>query len=70
MEKIPPELIGRALQDPEFRRRLLSDPEAALAGSGYELDQDQIDALKDLDAEALDRAIEAMIGDLDRAKYG
>ncbi|MFQ5966701.1 MAG: Franean1_4349 family RiPP [Acidimicrobiia bacterium] len=70
MEKIPPELIGRAVQDPEFRRRLLSDPEAAVADTGYELDQDQIDALKELDPEAIDRAIEAMVGDLDPAKWG
>jgi len=70
MEQIPPELIGRAVQDPEFRRQLLSDPVGAVAGTGYELDQDQIDALKELDPAAIDKAIETMVGDLDPAKYG
>ena len=70
MEQIPPELIGRAIQDPDFRRRLLADPENAVKDSGYEFDQDQIEALRELDPEAIDEAIEALIGDLDAAKWG
>jgi hypothetical protein len=70
MEQIPPELIGRAIQDPDFRRRLLADPERAVQDSGYELDQDQIAALRELDPEAIDEAIEVLIGDLDAAKWG
>lgn len=70
MEKIPPELIGRAIQDPEFRRQLLSNPEGAVAETGYELDRDQIEALKNLDPAAIDQAIEVLVGDLDSAKYG
>ena len=67
---IPPELIGRAVQDPAFRRWLLTDPEAAVASTGYQLDDDQIAALEDLDQEAIEAAVEAMIGDLDPAKFG
>jgi len=70
MEKIPPELIGRAIQDPDFRRQLLADPENAVRDSGYEFDQDQIEALRDLDPKAIDEAIEALTGDLDGAKWG
>lgn len=70
MEKIPPELIGRAIQDPEFRRQLLSNPEGTVAETGYELDRDQIEALKNLDPAAIDQAIEVLVGDLDSAKYG
>lgn len=69
MERIPPELVGRAVQDPEFRRRLLTDPATAIEGTGYELDQDQIDALTALDAGAVERAVEALVGDGD-TKYG
>lgn len=70
MDKIPPELIGRAIQDPDFRRRLLADPQGAVTAEGYELDQDQIEALQELDPEAIDEAIEALVGDLDASKWG
>lgn len=69
MEQIPPELIGRAVQDPDFRRRLLADPEEAVAAEGYELDKDQIEALQQLDPEAIDKAIEALVGELDSSKW-
>lgn len=65
MEKIPAELIGRAVQDADFRRQLLENPEEALSGTGYELSDEQIQALKDLDPDAIDRAVEAMAGELD-----
>lgn len=70
MEKIPPELIGRAVQDPEFRRRLLADPKEAVAAEGYELDEEQIEALQQLDPEAIDKAVEALVGELDSSKWG
>lgn len=70
MDKIPPELIGRAIQDSEFRRMLLSDPQAVAASTGYELDEDQIEALLALDPEQVEAAIEALTGDLDYSKYG
>lgn len=70
MDKIPPELIGRAIQDADFRRRLLADPESAVKAEGYALDRDQIEALQELDPEAIDEAIEALVGDLDSSKWG
>ena len=70
MDKIPPELIGRAIQDSTFRQELLNDPRAAAASTGYELDEDQVEALLALDPEAIEAAIEALTGGLDYSKYG
>lgn len=70
MDQLPPELIGRAIQDPDFRRRLLEDPRGVVAAEGYELDGAQLDALSRLDRETVDDAIDALIGDLDGAKWG
>jgi hypothetical protein len=70
MDQLPPELIGRAVQDPEFRRRLLTDPRGLVAAEGYDLDDDQLEALSNLDADRVDDAIDALIGDLDDAKWG
>lgn len=70
MDKIPAEIIGRAVQDAEFRRQLLSDPRGTAAAAGYELDREQIEALQNLDPESIEAALSEMIGDLDPAKYG
>lgn len=70
MDQIPPELVGRAIQDPEFRRRLLSDPETVARDDGWELSEDQVKALRDLDARAVEEAIEALLGDLATSKWG
>lgn len=70
MDQIPPELVGRAIQDPEFRRRLLSDPEAVVQAEGWELSSAQIQALRDLDPRAVEEAIDALVGDLATAKWG
>ncbi|MGH3650680.1 MAG: Os1348 family NHLP clan protein [Acidimicrobiia bacterium] len=70
MGQIPPELIGKAVQDPDFRHRLLTDPQSAVTAAGFELDEDQIAALKQLDPEAIDEAIDALVGDIDSSKWG
>ncbi|HUG33088.1 MAG TPA: Os1348 family NHLP clan protein [Acidimicrobiia bacterium] len=70
MEQFPPELLGRAMQDPDFRRRLLTDPHGVVTAEGYDLDGAQLDALSRLDPETVDDAIDALIGDLDGAKWG
>ena len=70
MEQLPPELVGRAIQDTEFRRRLLADPEGLVAAEGFDLTDTQIEALRNLDAEAVDQAIDAMLGDLATSKWG
>ena len=45
-------VIGRAILDEEFRLALFADPEAALVE--YELTEDEMAALKLVDAESLD----------------
>lgn len=70
MDHLPPELLGRALQDPEFRHRLLADPRAVVAAEGYDLDDEQLDALSHIDPETVDDAIDTLIGDLSGAKWG
>jgi hypothetical protein len=45
-------IIGRAILDEEFRLALFADPETALIG--FELTEDEMSALKQLDAESLD----------------
>jgi hypothetical protein len=69
VKQIPAELIGKAVQDPDFRRRLLADPKSAVAAEGYELDQEQVEALQQLDPKAIDKAIEALVGELDSSKW-
>jgi Ribosomally synthesized peptide prototyped by Frankia Franean1_4349. len=70
MEQLPPELVGRAIQDSEFRRRLLADPDVVVAAEGYDLTDAQLEALRNLDAAAVDQAIDAMLGDLATSKWG
>lgn len=45
-------VIGRAILDEHFRLALFAEPEAALVG--YELTEDEMAALKSVDAESLD----------------
>ncbi len=52
-------IIGKAVLDAEFREALLANPAEALAG--YELTEQEMAGLKELDAESLN----AMAGALD-----
>ena len=54
-------VAGKALADPEFRQKLIDDPEAAVKAAGIELSGEQLKALKEMDKEEL----EAGLGDLD-----
>jgi hypothetical protein len=70
MEQLPPELVGRAIQDTEFRRRLLAEPEHVVVAEGYDLTEAQMEAIRNLDADAVEEAIDAMLGDLADSKWG
>lgn len=70
MEQLPPELVGRAIQDTEFRRRLLAEPEGVVAAEGYDLTEAQMEAIRNLDADTVEEAIDAMLGDLADSKWG
>jgi len=52
-------VIGKAVTDSKFREALFTHPEKAL--TGYELTQDEIAALKSIDAESM----ESLAGSLD-----
>jgi hypothetical protein len=45
-------VIGKAVLDVEFRIAFFADPDSALAG--YELTEEEVAALKSVDAESLD----------------
>lgn len=50
-------VAGKALADPEFRRKLLDDPEAAVKEAGIELNEEQIKALKEMDKEQFEKGL-------------
>jgi len=47
------ELIGRIVADPDFRASIVDDPEKAVKDTGYELTDEQMNALKKADMKAL-----------------
>jgi hypothetical protein len=55
-EKGTDSLIGRAVIDPDFRRRLLTDPEATIAAEGYEVSPEIMGQLKGMDPAAAEAA--------------
>jgi hypothetical protein len=52
------ELIGRIVADPDFRASLQDDPEAAVKEAGYDLTENQMNALKQADMKALGEDLE------------
>ena len=52
-EKEMYELIGRMVADPAFRASLVEDPEKAVKDAGYDLTEEQLAALKQVDLKGL-----------------
>jgi hypothetical protein len=50
-------VAGKALSDPEFRQKLIDDPQAAIEGAGLELSDEQMKALKEMDKEQLEQGL-------------
>ena len=69
MEQMPHEVIGKAIQDPDFRRELLNDPDEALAKAGLELSEAHKEALRNLEPDAVDAAIEELAGSVDSPRW-
>jgi hypothetical protein len=46
------ELIGRAIADPDFRATLIADPDEAIKEAGYELTEEEIASLREIDLRA------------------
>lgn len=56
------QLFDRAIEDPEFRQRLLADPEGVITAEGYDLSSDAVALIKRLctmPPEAVEEAIQA-----------
>ncbi len=53
------ELVGRAVNDRNFRARLLKDPEGVIANGGYEVPDEVLETLKNIDPDIADEAIRA-----------
>ncbi len=47
-------LAGKALAEPDFRKKLMDDPEEAIKETGVELTPEQMQALKQMDKNQLD----------------
>lgn len=47
------ELVGRAIDDEEFRRHAKQDPQSAVREAGFDLDEDEMAAVMDLHREVL-----------------
>jgi hypothetical protein len=58
-QQVVQQIIGRAITDAEFRQQLIDNARAACAG--YELTDDELDALEALDQESM----KAFAGKLD-----
>lgn len=50
-------VAGKALADPEFRQKLIDNPEAAVKEAGFELTPEQLKSLKEMDKKQLDAAL-------------
>lgn len=50
-------VAGKALADADFRQKLIDDPEAAVQEAGYELTEEQLKALKEIDKEQFEQGL-------------
>jgi hypothetical protein len=50
-------VAGKALADPEFRKKLIDNPEAAVKEAGIELSEEQMQALKEMDKEQFEKGL-------------
>jgi hypothetical protein len=53
-------LIGRAVIDPVFREKLFKDPEKTIRTAGLKLTEEELAALKEIDAEKAKAELEGM----------
>ena len=59
------ELVGRAVVDADFRKKLIADPEGTVKEAGYSLTDEQLKALKDMNGKGL-----ASVLDESLSKFG
>lgn len=51
------DIAGKALSDPDFRQKLVEDPESAFVEAGVELDPKQLEALKGIDRSKIEDSL-------------
>ena len=62
MIRLPPEIIGRAMSDVDFRKSLFADPRKTLEQAGLKADDEIVAAINKLDETAVEEFI-AGLGD-------
>jgi hypothetical protein len=70
MIKLPHEVIGRAIADADFRKRLLADPAGTLKDAGISVDDDTIKQLEALDPATVEKMVAAAGDELGEAAAG
>lgn len=53
-------LIGRAVLDPGFREKLFADPEKAIRDAGFDLTEEEMAGLKEIDPQKARDAVESV----------
>jgi hypothetical protein len=69
-EKEIRDLAGKALGDPDFRKKLMDDPEGAFAEAGVELAPEQLEALKGMDSAEMEESLTNLDERLTMACWG
>jgi len=63
-------VAGKAVADPEFRKKLLEDPEAAVKAAGIDLTPEEMKALKEMDKAELEKGLTDLDSRLTMACWG
>ena len=64
------QLVDKAMTDPQFRDRALEDLDAALSEHGFELEEDELAAVREFHAEVAGKSPEEVDGILKEAASG
>lgn len=64
------ELLQRLMSDADFRARLFADPDGVVAEEGYTIDDETMEKLRSLDAEAAEAAIGQLGAEASREAAG
>lgn len=54
---LPQELYSRFIEDPEFRRRFLSDPQTVAQDAGYALDASIVESIRAMKPRSVDTTL-------------
>jgi hypothetical protein len=63
-------VAGKAVADPEFRQKLIDDPEAAVKSAGIQLSDEQMKTLKEMDKAELEKGLSDLDSRLTMACWG